>query len=140
MRSIKPGRGPSMMEGISLIFTAIFGVIWTILAASMGGGLFALFGVVFIVMAIVRAVYSFKNATNRNRYSIYDITEHGEEPDPLNTMFGDNTYRSNTYNNTYNDISQSYRYNGSGSRFCPYCGTPAAPDYEFCNSCGKRLP
>lgn len=147
MRSIKPGRGPSMMEGISLLFVAVFGVIWTILAFSMGGGLFALFGVVFVIMAIVSAVYNFKNATNKNRYSLYDITEDCEEPDPLNERFGNGTDYDNSsnYNDyysdaTYNNTSYGADSNSTHSRFCPYCGTPAAQDFQFCNSCGKKLP
>ena len=67
MKSIKPGRGPSMMSGIVSIAIGIFGVIWTVGAASIGGGLFTLFGLVFIIIAIVNAVYNFKNATNKNR-------------------------------------------------------------------------
>lgn len=65
MRSIKRGRGPSMMGGISSIFVAIFGVIWTLFASQTGSILFMLFGVVFVVQAIVQAVYNFKNATDR---------------------------------------------------------------------------
>lgn len=30
MKSIKPGRGPSMMGGISALFAALFGVFWII--------------------------------------------------------------------------------------------------------------
>ena len=84
MKSIKPGRGPSMMGGIMGIAVAVFGVIWTVIAASMGGGLFAIFGVVFVIVAIVNTVYNFKNATGKNRYSTFDVTTDEEEPDPLN--------------------------------------------------------
>ncbi len=83
MKSIKPGRGPSMMGGLGSIFAGVFGVIWTMAAVQMGAGIFALFGVVFILFAVLQAVYQFKNATGENRYSEFDITEDGEEPDPL---------------------------------------------------------
>jgi len=36
MKSIKPGRGPSMMGGIAGVFVAVFGVFWTIMATAMG--------------------------------------------------------------------------------------------------------
>ena len=49
---------------------------------------FPLFGVVFIIMGIVQAVYHFKNATSKNRYSAFDITDAHEETDPLNERFG----------------------------------------------------
>ena len=35
MKSIKPGRGPSMMGGVMGIVVAVFGVIWTAAAISM---------------------------------------------------------------------------------------------------------
>ena len=78
MKSIKPGRGPSMMGGLGSVFAGVFGVIWTIAAVQMGAGIFALFGVVFILFAVLQAVYQFKNATGENRYSVFDITEEGE--------------------------------------------------------------
>lgn len=123
MKSIKPGRGPSMMSGIMGIAVAIFGVIWTIAAFSMGGGLFALFGIVFIGVAIAMTVYNFKNATSKNRYSAFDITSDEEEPDPLNDIFGSREGKEEI-----------------DSAFCPYCGNPVESDYEYCNSCGKKLP
>ena len=124
MKSIKPGRGPSMMSGIAGIFVAIFGVIWTVVAASMGGGLFALFGVVFVGFAITMVVYNFKNATSKNRYSAFDITSGEEEPDPLNEKYGE-------IKSDASDIDSS---------FCPYCGNPVEDEYEYCNRCGKKIP
>lgn len=87
MKSIKPGRGPSMMGGVSSILAAVFGVVWTFAALSMGaGGIFAIFGIVFIAMAVMSAIYNLKNATGKNRYSSFDITEDGEEIAPgMNT-------------------------------------------------------
>lgn len=130
MRSIKPGRGPSMMGGVMGIFAAVFGVIWTGAAVSMGAPtFFALFGIIFIAIAIFHAIYNFKNVTGENRYSLYDITEHGEEIDPLNERFGktDSTQEPS-------DAA------GKPNRFCPYCGTELQSDFVYCNSCGKKLP
>lgn len=128
MKSIKPGRGPSMMGGIANIFAGIFGVVWTIAAVSMGAGFMGIFGIVFILIAVVNAVYNFKNATSKNRYSSFDITEDGEEPDPWNERFGEK--RDYTQTNSA----------GTDSKYCPYCGTAVGSDFEFCNNCGKRLP
>ena len=129
MKSIKPGRGPSMMSGISSILVGVFGVAWTIGAVSMGaGGLFAVFGLVFVAMAVVSAVYNFKNATSKNRYSSFDITDENEEPDPWNERFGEK--RSETQTATYS----------SGSKYCPYCGVRVEGDFAYCNKCGKKLP
>ena len=89
MRSIKPGRGPSKMAGFGSLFAAGFGVLWTLLAASSGAPvLFWLFGVLFVVWGVVQAVYNFRNAGQKNRYSAFDITDEREEPDPLNERFG----------------------------------------------------
>ncbi len=125
MKSIKPGRGPSMMSGVMSIAVGAFGVIWTVIAASMGAGFMVPFGVIFIIIAVVQAVYNFKNATGENRYSAFDITENGEEPDPLNERFG--AHRSET--------PQS-----GESRYCPYCGQKAEGDHAFCCRCGRKLP
>lgn len=130
MKSIKPGRAPSMMSGVMSLLVGVFGVIWTIVAASMGGGIFALFGVVFVVIAIVQAVYSFKNATGENRYSAFDITDGEEEPDPLNERFG--------ASRSVADVSEEPR--GDAVRFCPYCGAEASPEFQYCARCGKQLP
>ncbi len=129
MRSIKPGRGPSGMSFIGTIAFIVFGIFWTIMAASMGAPVFfPIFGVIFIVVGIVQAVYHFHNATGKNRFSSFDITEDGEEPDPLEQRF----YKEeNPYQETVSSEPVS---------FCPYCGTKVDSGYEFCPKCGKKLP
>ena len=129
MKSVKPGRGPSMMGGISSILAGVFGVVWTIGAVSMGaGGMFAIFGLIFIAMAIISAVYNFKNATSKNRYSSFDITDKNEEPDPWNERFGEKR-----------EFTPQSIHSGD-SKYCPYCGTRVDGDFLYCNKCGKKLP
>ena len=136
MKSIKPGRGPSMMSAIGSAAAAIFGVIWTLSAISMGAPIFfALFGVVFVLMGIGQAVYNYKNATGENRFSEYDITSSSEEPDPLNDYFG-RRGRDNNQNSQRNETTED----AEGRRFCPYCGSEAEPEYRYCLKCGKKLP
>ena len=128
MKSIKPGRGPSMMGGVMGIFVAIFGVFWTIMATSMGAPIFfTLFGIGFIVMAVTGAIYNFKNATGKNRYSSYDIVDSNEEFDPWNERFG---HAENT----------SVPFDTGDINFCPYCGVSIEENYSFCPKCGKKLP
>ena len=128
MKSIKPGRGPSMMGGVMGIFVAVSGVIWTIAALSMGAPLpFALFGIGFIAVAVYGAVYNFRNATGENRYSLYDITEEGEESDPFDEKFGKKRSAPTSPAKGKN-------------RFCPFCGCELQEDFVYCNSCGKKLP
>lgn len=69
MKSMKPGRGPSMMGGVGSVVAIVFGVFWTILAAGITSGasemgapgiisvVFPLFGLCFIGMGVVNAVY-----------------------------------------------------------------------------------
>ncbi len=127
MKQIKPGRGPSMMSGIMGIFAVLFGIIWTVMAAQGGGGLFPLFGVIWTIMAIVETVYNFKNATSRDRYSSYDIVNGDEESDPFNQRFGSAQQESQPKSDT-------------DTNYCPYCGTPVDDRFLYCNHCGKKLP
>lgn len=126
MKSIKPGRGPSMMGGVVGIFMIGFGILWTVIAAQ-ASGIFALFGVLWTGVAVAMTVYNFKNATGKNRYSAFDITDSEEEPDPLNQRFGASQSAPQQKNDTDN-------------KFCPYCGTQVAEDFEYCNHCGRKLP
>ena len=71
MKSVKPGRGPSLLGGAASAIAAVIGVVWIAVAASMDAPVyFCLFGVVFVVLAIAQALYSLYNAT-------------AKEPDPL---------------------------------------------------------
>ena len=54
MKSIKPGRGPSMMGGVVGIFMIGFGILWTVIAAQ-ASGIFAIFGVLWTCVAMIRA-------------------------------------------------------------------------------------
>lgn len=127
MKSIKPGRGPSRNNGVMSIFAGLFGVFWTIIAISMGAYFMIPFGIIFIGIAIYQAIYSFKNATRKNRHSLFDITEDDEEPDPLNEKYGIN---HSDYEFPAND----------DSNYCPYCGNKVKDDFTYCNDCGKKLP
>lgn len=128
MKSVKPGRGPSAMGVWGSVMMAIFGVFWTIMATSMGApAIFPIFGLLFISMAIISGVYDFRNATGKKRYSAFDITEEGEEPDPLNERFGEQDQPNG-------DFGQE-----SAGGFCPYCGALTEADYEFCRTCGQKL-
>lgn len=134
MKSIKPGRGPSMMGAAGSICAALFGIIWTLAAASMGAPFFfPLFGLVFIGMGIVSAVYNFKNATGENRYSSFDIVDAQEEPDPLNQRFG-------TYDGHQSVGFDDHTADSEELSFCPYCGAKLGEDFAFCGKCGRQLP
>lgn len=151
--SIKPGRAPSFMGGVGSVVAIIFGIFWTAMAFSITrhspfGGIasfFPLFGVLFIIMGVINAVYSFRQATQKNRYSVLDITDSGSEPDPLNERFGprldeqpfeDDPDARRALDSEVDDAKA----HDHPHRFCPYCGDDVGQDFRFCPSCGKELP
>jgi hypothetical protein len=128
MYSIKPGRGPSAAGVVGSIIAAVFGVIWTAGAASMGApGVFIAFGVVFVLAAIGGGIYNLYNATATNRVSHFDIVHASAEPDPLSPRIS-------------NARTPSAPITGAVSGFCPFCGNGLAPEFAFCPKCGKAVP
>ena len=131
MKSIKPGRGPSMMGGIGSVVMVVFGIFWTITAVGMGAPvIFPIFGVLFICMGVAQAIYNFKNATGKNRYSSFDIVDEHEESDPLQERFG----------NPPQAAQPKSALMSAEDGFCPYCGNPVAGEFDFCPKCGRQLP
>ena len=114
------------MGAVGSVVGVIFGVIWTGAAASADAPPFFLaFGVLFIIVGIVQALYHYKNATGENRFSAFDITEDGEEPDPLDRR-GRGAWGQEEPDGAY--------------RFCPYCGEKLPEDFQwgwFCPYCGE---
>ncbi len=130
MKSIKPGRGPSMLGFVMSVMVGVVGVCWTAFAYILSGSIFFLiFGVVFVIMAALAAVYNFKNAKGKNRYSAFDITNDGEEPDPFSDLYAPERDKKGR------DFVPKAK-----NRYCPYCGAQLGKDFEYCNNCGERLP
>lgn len=111
-----------MMEGIACVFTALFGIGWIITAVSIGAPImFPLFGIGFVLLSVIKAIFSFKNAFSQNRMSDFDIVDGSEEQDPFNQRFGSPSSRIK-------------------SNYCPRCGNRVEDGYTFCNYCGNELP
>lgn len=133
MKSIKPGRGPSAMGALGSVVAIIFGIFWTIMAASMGAPVFfPIFGVIFILLGVVQAVYHFKNATGEERFSEFDIVDSREEPDPLEHRFGRDQEPG--------EAPPRKVENSAEAAYCPYCGAKAEPGFVYCAKCGRKLP
>ena len=139
MKSIKGGREPSIVGAIAGFGVALAGIVFTIFSvssinsSSFGDNsgaaiLFAVFGIVFVIIALSGAIHSLHNATAKNRPSILDITDGDEEPDPLNEYF----HREYDMESTDSPAAK-------GGMYCPYCGKPVQADFAFCSHCGKEL-
>lgn len=150
------------MGGMSSVIAVIFGIFWTAMAFRMTAGspfdgigsIFPLFGILFIVMGVANAIYNFRNATSRDRYSMIDITDSESEPDPLNELFGRKGDLLSRGEGTDGYIDSEAASNSpaagpgeekaaerpKGNSFCPYCGERVADDYRFCPKCGRDLP
>lgn len=119
------------MGGIAGLGGAAFGLIWTILALSIGAPpLFAGFGVIFIALNVGSAIYQFKNATGKKRYSEWDIVDSSEESDPLNEYFG---------GQDADESAQPADGDRQDFAFCPYCGQKLDAGDNFCGKCGRRI-
>jgi len=121
MKSIKPGRGPSQRGAAGAAIAIVWGVIWTIAAASMTAGMggfgliFPLFGLCFIGMGVYNLIYHKRNAEAdpEDRDSLLEIVD--------------------TQSELSGDATQSAAY-------CPWCGEKLAEDYQYCPKCGRKLP
>ena len=144
MKSIKRGRGPSLRSGIGGICAALFGIVWIIAASAMTQGtgvfgvIFPLFGVVFVIAAVAGAIYDFRNASAKDRFSEFDITDESEERDPLNARFGESPEKAGEAFGSDSPLEEPGA--AVDAAFCPYCGVRVAEDFEYCPKCGKRLP
>lgn len=119
MKQIKPGRVPSLMGSIGSILVIIFGIFWTVFAASTDAPAFLpLFGIVFVLVSIGQAIYQYKNAFGKRRISEYDIVVPTEESD---VRLDEQKSRSGDLN------------------YCSYYGSSVDKSFSFRPSCGKKL-
>ena len=136
MKSIKRGRASSLTSGIVGIAMSIafFGIATQV---SSDFGEFAFVPMIMGLIVLGLSIGEIIGATRKNRFSEYDITDDGEEPDPLNQYYGaqarpDQERQSPAATPTGADAALA--------SYCPYCGPRIEQGYAYCPSCGKRLP
>ena len=113
MKSIKPGRGPSLIACIMDIIIGAYCILFSIIMFCFSGGdsigiVFVLFGVISIPITVISALNHFRNAIGKGRFSI----------DPL---------KDRLLNYKHEDITKGI----SDSSFCPYCGTKVMDNFEY---------
>lgn len=137
-KSIKRGRAREFQNFAGSIIAIVFGIFWTILASTMTAGsgigaIFPLFGILFIIIGIVNAFISYKNAFGKNRFSEYDITDADEEVDPFEEL------TSKRHEQPSETAEKSESSDIEESNFCPHCGAKVESDFKYCRKCGKKL-
>lgn len=123
------------MGAAGSIAISVFGIFWTIMAFTITrdapfpiGLFFPAFGILFVGIGIFQAIYHFKNATSKQRMSLFDITDSREEGDPLNLRFGQEAM-----------TSMESQEESPSHAFCPYCGQGVKQGFQYCPKCGKKL-
>lgn len=155
MKSVKQGRGHSLMAAIASFFMGILGI--GFIAATSGqeaqlsyidgffmdqnpfgniGTLGTVFAVVFTLLCFISAGYNVINAFGKNRFSAFDITTGTEEPDPLNARFGQE--KEGTADKEEKNTLQEAQ--EQGEKYCPTCGSKMPMAYGFCPNCGQGQP
>ena len=136
MKSIKRGRASSLTSGIVGIAMSIafFGIATQV---SSDFGEFAFVPMIMGLIVLGLSIGEIIGATRKNRFSEYDITDDGEEPDPLNQYYGGQAQPTQNWQSPTSAPAQS---DTAAQSYCPYCGTRIEQGYAYCPSCGKRLP
>ena len=136
MKSMKGGRGPSIIRAVALFGIAVLAMVALGQSGTPGSVAYAgvkyertsLLLVIFILMAICGGIWFLYRAFAQNRPSETDAAGGDEEPDPLNE-----------HSREEDDAESTEEAAAAGSRFCPGCGNAVPEDANFCSHCGKEL-
>ena len=134
--SVKPGRAPSLGQGISeIVGGTLFGLVWiysTIQDDQLGilGMLLPLIGVFVIISSLVGGGYHIYNAFSKNRFSDQDIVSPDRETDHLEQLVERNLLKDNGNEPPFRKTS---------GEFCPFCGKKVGLNHNFCPHCGGDI-
>ena len=97
------------------LFYIVFGIIWITMCGAIPSAIGILFMVVGALVIAFGALMIVRTIRNGGPQSFRARTSHPEEPSE-----GDQELKE---------------YSG----YCPYCGSPAEEDHDYCRVCGKRI-
>ena len=126
MRNHKPEKGPIIVQMLARICMLVFAIFWTVTAAaiSAGNGFFAVFGLLFIVIAAVRIVLIYRHATGKDQKDPSSF--HTAEQQPFERF--DLGEQAKNRQNTDKPLS-----------YCPSCGAKVEKEDRYCGDCGRKL-
>lgn len=158
MKSIKPGRGPSMMGAIVCIAIAVFGVLWVIMASDITssfsgssslGGEFVFeegmtldtygspmnsIGSIFPLFGVIFVVIAIALAV----YNLRNATGKNRYSE-FDIVDGDE--ESDPLNIRFGEETQDREddHDSDAPAFCPYCGNDLEEEHVYCDRCGKKV-
>lgn len=94
------------------------------------GTIFPLFGVLFVIAGIASAVYHYKNARGRDRFSIIDIVDKSEEGDQSDAWIRREPAPEA-------EVKEAALH--PAGKFCTACGQRLDGNFSFCPGCGRDL-
>ena len=136
MKSMKGGRGPSIIRAAALFGIAVLAMVALGQSGTPGSVAYAgvkyertpLLLVIFILMAVCGGIWFLYRAFAQNRPSETDAAGADEEPDALNG-----------HSRGEDGAESTEEASAAGSRYCPNCGRAVPEDANFCSHCGKEL-
>ena len=128
MKSIKPGRGPSLLSGIATLIGIAVIICFAAMAIKMRQTFFLIIAGFILLVYICFTIYHFSNAIKKNRHSILYIEDDREsnsspsaEPKEPSALLNGKPI------------------DGVAPRYCPYCGKDTESDFLYCKFCGRKL-
>ena len=104
---------------IPVLFMFFFGIMWVSLTVQTPIPFISVFGILFIVLAVVLGINMFRNAA----------------------VSGGDASASDVVPDCPWSVVRPPEPEGDGveALYCPWCGTPVMDEHEFCRRCGKRI-
>ena len=140
MKSIKGGRAPSLMGAVVAFAFALFGIVFTVVAIStMNNSPFrSETSAPRIIIAAFGIVWVVVTAGS----GIYELYNYKAKNRPSIVDITDGNEEPDPLNEYFHgkyEEESTESPAAKGGMYCPYCGKPIQADFAFCSHCGKEL-